>query len=362
MKVIACIVLIFLGRIGAFAQADSLDMKIGQMIAVGFPGPAVDTLLLGDIRQGKVGTLVLFEKNIPVANSYVNLKRIIWSYQKAAPVPLFIAMDQEGGRVNRLKEKYGFPATRSAAALARAGSLDSVSFYAGITAATLAGLGINVNLAPVVDLASNPDNPVIARAERAFSADADSVVQYAEAFIAEHRKLGIITVLKHFPGHGSSTGDTHLGLTDVTKTWNEDELDPYRSLINAGYAGGVMTAHIVNGKLDEKDLPGTLSDAMINGLLRNKLHFTGVVFSDDMQMQAIAKYYGLEESIRLAITAGVDILMFSNNAGPADQRIAVKVQEIIRELVDHGEITVDRIDDSYRRIMTLKASLADSPH
>jgi len=235
--------------------------------------------------------------------------------------------------------------------------LDSVRFYGETTAATLAGLGINVNFAPVVDLASNPNNPIIATKERAFSANPDSVALFAKEFIKQHRKLGIVTSLKHFPGHGSSKDDTHLGIADVTNTWNENELIPYRNLIDSGYIDAIMTAHIVNKKLDEKGLPGTLSKKITNDLLREKLHFNGVVFSDDMQMHAIAKQYSLDEAILMAINAGVDILTFSNNIVGSQDRAADKVHQIIRKFVEDGTISKERIDQSYERIMKLKGRL-----
>ena len=335
---------------------DSLDIKIGQMILIGFPGRAVDPTVLKEVRDGKVGSIIIFEKNIPEKNSYLELKKITWTYQEASPIPLFIAIDQEGGKVNRLKEKYGFPRSISAAKMGKY-ALDSVRFYGETTAATLAGLGINVNFAPVVDLASNPNNPIIATKERAFSADPDSVALFAKEFIKQHRKFGIVTSLKHFPGHGSSKDDTHLGIADVTNTWNENELIPYRSLIDSGYIDALMTAHIVNKKLDEKGLPGTLSTKITNDLLRGKLHYDGVVFSDDMQMHAITKHFPLEDAILLAINGGVDILTFSNNITGSQERAADKVHQIIRQFVEKGTISKERIDQSFKRIMKLKGRL-----
>lgn len=335
---------------------DSLDIKIGQMILIGFPGAKVDEKVLEEIRQGKVGSIIIFEKNIPAKNSYAELKKITWTYQHAAPTPLFIAIDQEGGRVNRLKEKYGFPRSVSATKLGRV-KLDSVQFYAETTAATLAGLGINVNFAPVVDLSSNPTNPIIAKPERAFSAQADSVALFAREVIRQHRKLGVVSVLKHFPGHGSSKDDTHLGIADVTTTWNEKELYPYKTLIDSGEVDAIMTAHIVNKKLDATGNPGTLSKKVIDSLLRKQFHYNGVVFSDDMQMHAITKHYGLEEAIKLSINAGVDILTFSNNISGSQERTVDKVHEIIKKFVMNGTISEERINQSYNRIMALKSQL-----
>ncbi len=338
-------------------ETDSLDIKIGQMLLIGFAGPAVDQEVLREVREGKVGSVIMFEKNIPAENSFFELKKILWTYQKAAPVPLLIAIDQEGGRVNRLKDKYGFPRTITAAAMGEDASLDSVRFYSEATAATLAGLGINVNFAPVVDLASNPDNPVIARYGRAFSPHADTVALMAMEVVKAHRRFGVITALKHFPGHGSSKSDTHLGIADVTNTWEEDELKPYQMLIDSGYADAVMSAHIVNRNLEPDGHPGTLSDDIITGILRERLNYDGVVFSDDMQMHAITKHYGLEEAIRMAIQAGIDVMTFSNNISGSDERTVAKVHGIIRGLVESGAISRERIDESYRRVMALKQRL-----
>jgi beta-N-acetylhexosaminidase len=337
---------------------DSLDIKIGQMILIGFPKAEIDREVLREIREGKVGSIILFEKNIPARNSFVALKKIIWTYQNAASIPLLVSIDQEGGKVNRLKDKYGFPRSITAQAMGKSNSLDSVRFYADATASTLAGLGINVNFAPVIDLAANPTNPVIVKNGRAFSSDPDSVALLAKEFIIQHRKYGVLTSLKHFPGHGSSIADTHLGIADVTQTWTDRELRPYEILISEGYADAVMSAHIVNKNLDIDGRPGTLSSEILTGILRNKLNFNGVVFSDDMQMHAITKHYGLEEAIKLAINAGIDIMTFSNNISGSEERTVDKVHGIIRKLVENGSIKRERIDESFKRIMAVKKQLA----
>ncbi len=346
--------------LSSFAKAqslDSLDIKIGQMILIGFPGTAVDSAVLGEIQQGKVGSIIIFEKNIPKTNSFVGLKKINWTYQHAATIPLFISIDQEGGKVNRLKDKYGFPKSITAWEMGKNTSLDSVRFYSEATASTLAGLGINVNFGPVVDLVANPNNPIIAKFGRAFSANEDTVSMMAKEVVKKHREMGVITALKHFPGHGSSQADTHLGIADVTNTWTERELKPYQSLIDSGYADAIMTSHIVNMKLDSTGNPGTLSYNILTGMLRNKLHFSGVIFTDDMQMHAITEHYGLEEAIRLAINGGVDIMTFSNNIQGSDVRTVDRVHEIIKKMVEDGAIKKERIDESFKRIMKLKSRL-----
>jgi beta-N-acetylhexosaminidase len=349
----------FFSLLAAKAQTvDSLDLKIGQMLLVGYPGPELDSLLLNEIKSGKAGSIILFEKNVPkTATAFAPLKKVLWTYQKAAPIPLLICIDQEGGRVNRLKDKYGFPRSITASAMGKSTNIDSVRFYAESIASNLAGLGFNVNFAPCVDVGVNPTNPVIVKAGRSFSANADSVTLLAREYIKQHRKYGVLTVLKHFPGHGSSTADSHLGIADVTNTWTDLELSPYKSLLSEGYVDAIMSAHIVNRKLDEKSLPGTLSKRVLDSLLRKKMAYDGVVFSDDMQMHAITKYFGLEESVRLAINGGIDILCFSNNIANSEERTVSKVHSTIRNMVLKGEISKSRIDESYRRIMRLKARL-----
>lgn len=356
MKTCGSLLLVLL-TITGFSQApDLLDIKIGQMIMVGMPKSELDAKVLEEIKRGKVGSIIFFEKNIPNRpNAFASVKNMTWTYQKAASIPLFICIDQEGGKVNRLKEKYGFTRSVSAAMLGKYKSLDSVRFYADATAATLAGLGFNVNFAPCVDLALNKENSVIYKPERSYSANADTVVMMAKEVIKQHRKYGVITSLKHFPGHGSSKEDTHFGVADVTNTWNEVELKPYQVLIDSGYTDAVMTSHIVNKNLDAKGLPGTLSKEILDGILRKRLGFNGVVFSDDMQMHAISKNFGLEESIKLAINAGVDIMCFSNNIAGSEERTVDKVHSIIRKFVASGEIKPERIDESFQRILQLKA-------
>ncbi len=340
------------------AQKDSLDIKIGQMILIGMPKAEVDSVVLEEVKRGRVGSVIYFEKNIPKSQSaFAALKKMSWTYQKAAPIPLFICIDQEGGKVNRLKEKYGFARSITAETIGKSKSMDSVRFYSESTAATLAGLGINVNFAPCVDLAVNPTNPIIAKFGRAYSANEDSVALFAKEVVKQHRKFHIVTALKHFPGHGSSQSDTHLGFADVTNTWTSRELKPYQALIDSGYVDGVMSCHIVNRSLDPKGFPGTLSRLIIDGMLRKQMRYNGLVFSDDMQMRAITNSYGFEDAIKMTINAGVDILCFANNVPAAQLRTVNEIHSIIKKFVASGEIPKSRIDESFKRIMRMKKSI-----
>ena len=341
-------------------QPDSLSIKIGQMLMIGFRGMEVGdgSTVAADIRERRIGGVVLFDYDVPTKSPVRNiespeqLRRLASELQKRSAIPLFIAIDQEGGRVCRLKPSRGFPPTVSAASLGKLDNADSTQEAAGSTAALLASLGVNINLAPDVDVNVNPNNPVIGKLDRSFSADPAVVARQARIFVDAFHRHGIIAALKHFPGHGSSTTDTHKDFTDVTATWSRKELEPYRALLREGYDDPVMTAHVFNARLDSR-YPATLSKATIDGLLRKQLGFRGVVLSDDMQMKAIADRYGLEEAIRLAIDAGVDVLIFGNNVS-YDPDITSKATSIIRRLVEKGAITPERIDESYRRIMALK--------
>ena len=209
--------------------------------------------------------------------------------------------------------------------------------------------------APVIELNINPDNPVIACLERSFSADAKTVTQHALEFIRAHREQGVHCTVKHFPGHGSSKKDSHLGMVDVTDVWSRVELEPYRALIEAGEVNAIMTAHVFNAHVDA-DYPATLSQATITGILRDELNYEGVVISDDLQMKAITEHYGFETAIRKALEAGIDILLITNNPDNYDEAIAQRAFAVIQQLVKEGSISKARIDQSYQRICKLKSS------
>ena len=233
-------------------------------------------------------------------------------------------------------------------------SIDSTTFYANRMAAQLIDLGFNLNFAPVVDVNINPSNPIIGKVGRSYSADPAIITAHATAFIKAHQKHKVATTLKHFPGHGSSSSDTHRGLVDVTKQWQTAELIPYKKIFDAGICDAIVSCHVINCNLDSTCVPATLSKAITTTLLRKELKFKGVVFSDDMQMYAISKNYGLEKSIKMAINAGVDVLVFGNNVNASDRITASEIHAIIKKLVANGEIDEQRIDESYNRITSLK--------
>lgn len=277
--------------------------------------------------------------------------------QDAADVPLLVSIDEEGGRVNRLKPKYGFPKTAYADYLGELDNLDSTRYYAKNTASTLSMLGFNVNFAPDVDVKVNPDNPVIAKIGRSYSSDPMIVAKHASEVVKVHREYGVFTSLKHFPGHGSSQNDTHYGVADVTDYWQFSELLPYNEMLKTGFVDCIMTAHIVNRNLDPEGYPATLSPVIVKNILRDVLNYDGVVFTDDMQMHAISKNFGFEESIKLAINADVDMMVFANNVPGNERRTPAQIHAIIMDYISKGEIDEQTIRKSYERIMKLKSKL-----
>ncbi|WP_332449962.1 glycoside hydrolase family 3 protein [Methanoculleus sp.] len=344
----------------------TLEEKIGQMLLVGFRGYSVDndSQIARDIAVGRVGGVILFDRDVALGTSERNInnpaqvRALTASLQGyAGKVPIFIAVDQEGGAVCRLKESYGFTPTVSAWSLGEQNN-ETVTREAGRALAAMVGEnGFNLNFAPVVDLAVNPDSPAIGRLNRSFSANATVVADNARWVIEEHHRQGVMTAIKHFPGHGSAVSDTHAGFTDVTETWSEEELQPYQDLIARGLPDMVMTAHVYNADLDP-DYPATLSTPTVTGILRDRLGYQGVVVTDAMDMGAIHDNYDLRESLRLSINAGCDIFLFANNL-VYDELIAERAVGIVEDLVEAGEIPEERIDESCGRILRLKMEYLD---
>jgi len=344
---------------------DSLDIKIGQMLMVGFRGLTVrqQSPIAQAIRDYHLGGVVLFDFDVEKKEygrniaSPMQLLDLTSGLQELSTVPLFIAVDQEGGKVARMKTRDGFPHNISHAYIGQVNNEDTTRYYTDIMARSLAIVGANLNFAPVLDLNVNPTNPVIGALGRSIGADPELVTRHAALMIEAYHAWGVLCGVKHFPGHGSSRDDSHLGFVDVSDTWSDDELEPYETLFARKLPDMVMTAHIYNREIDET-YPSTLSTNTIDGLLRDDLGYDGVVITDDMMMKAIADHYGLETAIKQAVLAGVDILLFANNTYSYDPDIAKKTFTTLKALVENGDISPERIDRSYQRIMTLKNKLA----
>lgn len=334
-----------------------LRQRIARLLVVGFRGLTIadDDPIARAIADDGLGGVILFDRDevLGVRNvkSPDQVAALIDSLRALAPGrELVVAIDQEGGKVTRLSPKYGFPAVASEEAIGGRGD-SAVQAWAEGIAGTLAGVGVNLNFAPVVDLNVNPTNPAIGALDRAFSADPAVVSRDAEIETTAHRDRGIKTALKHFPGLGSATANTDFGVADVTKTWHDDELDPYRDLLGLGLVDVIMAAHVVNGQIDAS-APASLSHKTVTGLLRGELGWDGVVATDDMGAAAIRQVFGFKEAIGLALNAGDDLLVFANQHD-YDANLATKVIDAIEGLVKDGTVAESRIDEAVARLAGL---------
>ena len=338
--------------LGIGLEAKVSDAQIANMFLLGFYGD--ENSIKREVCTQGLGGVILF-KNSPIKKGAIknfkdraSLKRLTSSLKSCGRMPL-IAVDQEGGLVQRIKFNISYPAPKD---VAGRGEEFAKRVYLQM-AKELSSLGINLDFAPVVDLAINPNNKVIVKYKRSFG-DTEDTIKYASIFIDAMHRYKIATTLKHFPGHGSSLGDTHFGFVDVTSLWREKELEPFIKLKDK--ADGVMVAHIYNKKLDPI-FPASLSRRVVDYLLRKKLGFRKVVISDDLQMGAIAKRYSLRDRVKYSINAGVDILLFANQVSPKRVVKLDRLIEIVRELLERGEIRESSIIKANRRINQLKREL-----
>jgi len=346
------ILIIFITSV--FAKTPSIESMVSQMLMVGVGGSSSEEKwvkqLQKDIQEDKVGGIILFSKNI---ENPKKLKEFTNFFKKIkTKYPLFIAIDQEGGKVQRLTKKNGFSVYPSAKVIARDKNLNEAYTIYKKLADELKLYGFNVNFAPVVDLDINPKSPAIGDKERSYSEKEEIIISYANEFINAQNSAGIISVLKHFPGHGSAVSDSHKRLTDVTDTWQYSELKPYYYFSKYEKVNAVMVGHITLKKFDKK-YPASLSKNMINGVLREQLKFQGVVFSDDMNMKAISDIYTLKQAVIKAINAGVDVLVFSSYFTQKSS-VVKEVRGIILQAVKSGDIDKKTIENSYNRVIRLK--------
>lgn len=351
---------VFLITIGhAELQQKELKKEIGNMLIVGFDQKEINsqTPIVNAIQRYNLGGVILFNRFYDEPQGSKNIEsphqlQQLTSQLKSIAPELFIGIDQEGGKVERLKKVDGFMHTPSAQKMATLVPKKVKEHYETLSK-MLRQNGININFAPVVDLAVNPQNKVIYQLERSYGQNAKEVVLYASLFMDALAKEQVFSVLKHFPGHGSSLGDSHQGFVDVTQTWSKKELEPYALLIKQKKVPMIMTAHVFNAQLDAQ-YPATLSYSTNTTLLRDTLGFEGVIVSDDMQMKAIRNHYGLSQSVRLAINAGVDMLLFGNQLAHDD--IEELIETIYKE-VQAGKIDYERIVQANQRINALKQQL-----
>ena len=327
---------------------NALKVKIGQRLIAGFPGYEMSKEFTDAVREYKIGNIILFSRNI---KDWMQLKKLCMQItelvKRETGEDPFIMIDQEGGGVTRIADaQLNVPGQM---ALAGIGDPQMVRRAAEITAQELRSCGINMNLAPVMDINSNPNNPIIGA--RSYGEDAETVAGYGVCAVEGYQKEKIACCLKHFPGHGDTAVDSHLGLPVVDKSLEDlarSELIPFQKGMEAG-APAIMTTHILFPQIESGKIPATMSRAIINGLLREKMGYKGMIISDCMEMNAIAQYYGTVHGAVEAIKAGVDLICISHTV-----MFAIEAAQQIYQDVQAGRISIEEFEQSVARIHAYK--------
>ena len=325
-------------------ESMTLDEKIGQLFIVGFEGETVNDEIVDLISNRKVGGLILFARNIVNSSQLIELNNSLRKIE--SDIPLFISVDEEGGLVSRVPNE--FEALPSSGEIGNYNS-EEISYKVGaIIAKELKALGFNMDFAPVLDINSNPNNTVIG--ERAFGDNADIVTRLGIKTMEGIRDGGIIPVVKHFPGHGDTDVDSHYGLPIVTKTLDELnslEFIPFKEAINNG-ADVVMISSIILSSIDSEN-PSTMSEKVMTDILRGDLGFDGVIATDDMTMAAIMDNYNLTDAVVMSIKSGADLVLVCHGYDNILNSILA-----VKDAVNSGIISEERIDESVDRILKLK--------
>nr|WP_225941908.1 beta-N-acetylhexosaminidase [Sporosarcina limicola] len=324
----------------------SLNEKIGQLMLAGIDGTAIDSNTKSLINDYKVGGLILYAENMSDTRQVVTFLSHIKSANSTNRLPLFLGVDQEGGQVSRLpKEVAKIPTNKIIGKI----NNPQFSFEVGaMLGEQVKAFGFNMDFAPVLDINSNPNNPVIGN--RSFGKDEVVVSALGIQTMKGIQSQNVISVVKHFPGHGDTAVDSHFDLPQVNKNIDELqdlELIPFKQSIENG-ADVIMVAHILLPKIDAK-FPSSLSKSIITDLLRNKLGFDGVVMTDDMTMRAITKHFDIGQAAVESVKAGSDIIMVAHDY----EKVKAAVNAL-RIAVQGGEITEDRINTSVKRVIQLK--------
>ncbi len=339
------------GLVRALMESMTIEDKIGQMIMVGFDGQSLTPELEAHLNDVHAGNVIFLGRN------YADPKQM-WGFtndlqrmasRRSVPVGLLTAIDQEGGIVARLLNGVTvFPGNMALGATGRA---DYARRAAKVTAEEMLQLGLNMNLAPVLDVNNNPGNPAIG--VRSYGESPELVAAMGAKAIAASQSTGVLATAKHFPGKGDVTVDSHIDLPHVPHSrerLNQVELVPFKAAIAAG-GGAIMTAHVTFPAIEPDPLlPATMSQRVLQGLLRDELGFKGIIITDDLFMGAISKSYGLAEAAIRSINAGADIVLMCHK--PDEQAVAIGA---IWEAVRSGRISMERIDSSVRRVLSMKA-------
>jgi beta-N-acetylhexosaminidase len=327
-----------------------LDQDVAGLFAVGFHGTSPSVEVLELVRRGVYG-VVLFGRNV---ESAAQVATLVAELKRAAGRPLLVSIDQEGGRVARLRAPQGFTELPPMRALGATGD-ERLAFEVGaLLGRELRAVGIDQDYAPVVDVDTNPANPVIG--DRSLSRDAREVARMGAALAMGLQSAGVAACAKHFPGHGDTSQDSHKSLPRLPhalERLRQVELVPFRALAAAGVAS-VMTAHVVFEALDAR-LPATLAPGVLQ-LLREGCGYDGCVISDDIEMRAVAEHFPLEETVPAALGAGVDALLVCHQASVQHRAI-----DLARAAVEDGRVTRQRLAEARRRVAALLAWAGPPP-
>lgn len=339
------------------AFACDLDEMIGQMIIVGFNGNNINAKefkkVLKQIDQNKISGVIFFEDNIKNKIEFLKMTNAIKN-SKAKYTP-FISIDMEGGKVQRMNSNNGFEDIKTAKEVAKSSTNEAYKEYYKM-AKMLKDANINLNFAPCVDLAINK-NSIIEKKERSYSDDPEIVTKYASEFIKAHTDNQIITSIKHYPGHGSPKGDTHLGFVDITQTHTEKEIIPFIKTANLTQLQMVMVSHLYNKNIDTI-YPASLSNKTIEEHLKPQINFEGIIISDDLDMGAVKDNYTLETIVTKGISAGENILLFSNRK-KTNPNLVKDIHKIVKKELKKGTIKVEQIETSYEKIKNIKSLLSN---
>lgn len=329
-----------------------LAEKIGQMLLMGFIGRDDQSdgagIVAAHLSARRIGGVLFLRHNVRSREGAESSARL---FRQADP-SAWMAIDQEGGLVQRLSRDLGYSPIPRAMQVAEGQSPDEAADLYRQAAREFHAAGFNMNLAPVADV-HDPDNSVIGRHGRAYGTEGSRIADYASAFIDAFEAEGSVCAIKHFPGHGRSRGDSHDGFVDITQTWSEAELGPFRQLINRGRAHLVMGGHLTLGTVDPSGQPVTFSRLVLEGLLREQLGFTGAIMTDDLDMAAIRNNYNQREAVLRSIEAGNDIVMMSNSASP-DPELPQNFIRWVSEAIAEGRLSEHRINQSAARLAVLK--------
>lgn len=338
---------------GLFRPRDALADAVAELLIVGFYGSSTRSpsarLLARQVQRGQVGGVFFVTHNIGTIDQVTDLLKL---FRKGPAQPL-IAVDHEGGIVQRLNKAHGFtrlPTAREVAATMSPGEAREVYAIAG---QELSALGFDINLGPVLDF-DDPENPAIGKPKRSYGTDPERIAAYGEAFVGGFSNAGVLCAAKHFPGHGHAVADSHYGVADISARWTEAELEPFARLLNSPSAPAmVMMGHLRLDRVAPDGRPATVSTPIVTGLLRQQLGYRGVAMTDDVDMDAVRHLMSRKEAVVQALKAGCDLIMIKNLFG-YDPMVPQRAVRWVRKAIAQGTLTEAQITAAAARVRALR--------